>query len=61
MNRDGHNDVSFFIGTEVEHTLAFGLRTLFVVAFRIHRLFYKNLPTTIANTSTLVPIKVFLR
>ena len=31
MNRDGHNDVSFFIGTEVEHTPAFGLRTLFVV------------------------------
>jgi hypothetical protein len=31
MNRDGHNDVSFFIGTDVEHTLAFGLRTLFVV------------------------------
>lgn len=31
MNRDGHNDVSFFVGTEVEHTPAFGLRTLFVV------------------------------
>ena len=31
MNREGHNEVSFFIGTEVEHTPAFGLRTLFVV------------------------------
>jgi hypothetical protein len=31
MIRAGHNDVSFFIGTEVEHTPAFGLRTLFVV------------------------------
>jgi hypothetical protein len=31
MNRTGHNDVSFFIGKEVEHTPAFGLRTLFVV------------------------------
>jgi hypothetical protein len=31
MNRDGHNDVSMFIGTEVEHTIAFGKRTLFVV------------------------------
>jgi hypothetical protein len=31
VNRDGHNEVSFFIGTEVEHTPAFGLRTLFVV------------------------------
>lgn len=31
MKRDGHEEVSFFIGTEVEHTPAFGLRTLFVV------------------------------
>ena len=31
MNRAGHNEVSFFIGTEVEHTPAFGWRTLFVV------------------------------
>ena len=34
MNRDGHHDVSFFIGTEVEHTPAFGLRTLFVVGLQ---------------------------
>jgi hypothetical protein len=34
MNRAGHNDVSFFIGTEVEHTPAFGLRTLFVVGLQ---------------------------
>jgi hypothetical protein len=31
MDRIGHKDVSFFIGTEVEHTPAYGLRTLFVV------------------------------
>ena len=31
MNRAGHNEVSFFIGKEVEHTPAFGLKTLFVV------------------------------
>jgi len=31
MIRAGHETVSFFIGTEVEHTHAFGLRTLFVV------------------------------
>ncbi len=31
MKRAGHEEVSFFIGTEVEHTPAFGLRTLFVV------------------------------
>jgi hypothetical protein len=31
MNRAGHKDISFFIGTEVEHSPAFGHRTLFVV------------------------------
>ncbi len=31
MNRAGHEDVDFFIGTEVEHTPAFGKRTLFIV------------------------------
>jgi hypothetical protein len=31
MNRTGHNQVDFFTGTEVEHTPAFGLKTLFVV------------------------------
>ena len=34
MIRDGHNDVRFFIGTEVEHTPAFGKRTLFVVGIQ---------------------------
>ena len=34
MNRDGHNNVSFFVGTEVEHTPAVGLRTLFVVGLQ---------------------------
>ena len=31
MNREGHQDVKFFVGEEVEHTPAFGMRTLFVV------------------------------
>lgn len=31
MNREGHDNVSFFYGTEVEHTPAFGKKTLFVV------------------------------
>jgi hypothetical protein len=31
MNRDGHKDVSYFIGPEVEHTPAYSKRTLFVV------------------------------
>ena len=31
MNREGHENVEFFYGTEVEHTPAFGMPTLFVV------------------------------
>ena len=31
MNREGHEAVSFFVGTEVEHSPAYGERTLFVV------------------------------
>jgi len=31
MNREGHEAASFFVGTEVEHSPAYGERTLFVV------------------------------
>ena len=31
MIRDGHEDIQFFTGIEVEHSPAFGKRTLFVV------------------------------
>ena len=31
MNREGHEDVKFFYGTEVEHTPALDKKTLFVV------------------------------
>ena len=31
MNRAGHEDADFFVGTEVEHSPAHGLKTLFVV------------------------------
>ena len=31
MNREGHENAQFFYGTEVEHTPAFGMPTLFVV------------------------------
>ena len=31
MDRPGHEQVRFFVGEEVEHTPAFGMRTLFVV------------------------------
>ena len=34
MNRAGHEAVSFFVGTEVEHTPAHGLKTLFVVGIQ---------------------------
>ena len=35
MKRKGHEDVDFFTGTEVEHTPAFGKRTLFVVGVQL--------------------------
>ena len=34
MNRPGHNNVSIFIGTEVEHSPAHGAKTLFVVGIQ---------------------------
>jgi hypothetical protein len=34
MNRDGHGSADFFLGQEVEHTSAFGMRTLFVVGYK---------------------------
>jgi hypothetical protein len=34
MNRPGHEQVDFFVGTEVEHSPALGHRTLFVVGIQ---------------------------
>lgn len=34
MDRPGHNDISFFIGKEVEHSPAYSHRTLFVVGIQ---------------------------
>jgi hypothetical protein len=31
MHREGHDNIDFFTGVEVEHTPAYGMRTLFVV------------------------------
>jgi len=31
MDRPGHNNAAMFIGTEVEHSPAFGMKTLFVI------------------------------
>ena len=42
MNREGHDNVSFFYGTEVEHTPAFGKKTLFVVGVQTKEdIFYR--------------------
>ena len=34
MDREGHENTKFFIGTEVEHTPAYGQKTLFVVGYQ---------------------------
>jgi len=34
MDRPGHNDVTMFLGTEVEHSPAYGLKTLFVAGVK---------------------------
>lgn len=34
MDREGHSNVNFFVGKEVEKTPAFGLQTLFVVGIQ---------------------------
>lgn len=34
MNREGHEQVDFFVGKEVEHSPAFGHKTLFVVGIQ---------------------------
>lgn len=31
MNRDGHDNAGMFVGTEVEHSPAYGMKTLFVI------------------------------
>jgi hypothetical protein len=34
MIRTGHNNASMFIGTEVEHSPAYGMKTLFVIGYQ---------------------------
>ena len=34
MNRNGHDNTSLFVGTEVEHTPVYGQKTLFVVGIQ---------------------------
>ena len=51
MNRPGHEQVDFFIGTEVEHSPAFGHRTLFVVGVQ-----NEQVVTTLAKNSNCTHI-----
>jgi hypothetical protein len=48
MKRAGHEDARFFIGTEVEHTPAVGLKTLFVVGVQP----YADIMTNVAESRT---------
>ena len=34
LNREGHEGAIYFVGPEIEHTPAFGMKTLFVVGLR---------------------------
>jgi hypothetical protein len=34
MNRQGHEAIEFFVGTEVEHSPAYGKKTLFVIGIK---------------------------
>lgn len=43
MDRPGHNKVEFFIGQEVEHSPAFGHRTLFVVGIQDSQIIMQEL------------------
>ena len=66
MNRQGHENTNFFIGTEVERTPAFGKRTLFVVGWQpiteIVRLLAENNSDQSRRIEHifLVPITVFI-
>ena len=43
MIREGHDNVSFFVGNEVEHTPAFGRVTLFVVGVQSNEEIHKRI------------------
>ena len=45
MNRPEHDNTKFFIGTEVEHTPAYGKKTLFVIGVQN----YRDILSTVAD------------
>ena len=51
MDRPGHEQVDFFIGTEVEHTPAYGTNTLFVVGLQTQDRINSALSAATYNTS----------
>ena len=65
MNRQGHEDTNFFVGTEVEASPVAGHRTLFVVGLqKVEDIDWKRgeIDSKARNPIThiyLVPIKVF--
>ena len=59
MNRAGHEEVSFFTGTEVEHTIAFGLKTLFVVGLQDAQIVQQEAKNNKCEHIYLVLTKVF--
>jgi hypothetical protein len=60
MNRTGHHNASLFVGTEVEHSPAYGQKTLFVVGIQPQELIEASVIVhKCTHTFTSVPIKVF--
>ena len=49
MNRPEHDGVNFFTGTEVEHTPAYGMRTLFVIGVHPNAKVYEQLEDGITH------------
>ena len=56
MERLGHENVQWFIGTEVEHTPAFGKKTLFVVGIQDVLVLKKHTKNKSVNIYSLVLI-----
>jgi hypothetical protein len=54
MNRQGHNNVDFFVGEEIEHTPALGKPTLFVVGLQpVEQIFWQ---IDQVNSRSIMPI-----
>lgn len=54
MNREGHENTDFFIGEEVEHTPALGMKTLFVVGLQSPAEIQKILDDPLAHAGSKI-------